>query len=124
VSETTDDQPDMQPNQLKILMSTAAGRAEAAPGNIAPAGGNPLRSALAALDGAWVSPGHARTVFVENLEGAGTAVTKAFDAQAHHARDLAGHEPPKVDANDPNEGWKASTSRIASRASVPYFGGY
>lgn len=124
MSEPTPEPPDMQTNQLKILMLAAAARAERTGTTLAPGGGNPLRGALSALADAWVSPARERTVYAENLEGAGSAVAAAFDAQADHATALAGAEPTQVDADDPHEGWKASTSRIASRASAPYFEGY
>jgi hypothetical protein len=114
----------MKTNQLKLLMRDAASRAERAGTTLAPGGGNPLQGALSALADAWVSPARERTTFAENLEGAGTAVTGAFDAQADHATSLAGAEPSEVDADDPYEGWKASRSRIATRASAPYGGGY
>lgn len=124
VSEPEPEAPDMQTNQLKLLMRDAASRAEQTGTTLAPGGGNPLRGALSALADAWVSPARERTVYAENLEGAGSAVVAAFDAQADHAAALAGAEPAKVDADDPHEGWKASTTRIASRASAPYFEGY
>jgi len=124
MSDTTAEQPDPQPNVLKALMAKAASRSEAAGANLTQGGGNPLRTALAALETAWVSPSYERRAYAESLEGAGSAVVGAFDSQAHHARSLASDEPPKVDPEDPHDGWKASESRIAARAGSPYYGGY
>jgi hypothetical protein len=124
LSEPTPEPPDMQTNQLRLLMLAAASRAERTGTTLAPGGGNPLQGALSALVDAWVSPARERTVFGENLEGAASAVVAAFDAQADHARALAGAEPTQVDADDPHDGWKASPTRIASRAGAPYVEGY
>ncbi|MBO3085523.1 hypothetical protein [Cellulomonas fengjieae] len=124
MSEPTPEAPDMKTNQLKLMMRDAATRAGQTGTTLAPGGGNPLQSALASLEDAWVSPARERTTFAENLSGAGTAVMSAFDAQADHATSLADAEPTEVDADDPLEGWKASRSRIATRASAPYGGGY
>ena len=124
MSEPAEDQPDPQPNVLKQLMSSAATRAETAGTTLSSGGGNPLSGALSALAQAWVSPAYERTVYVENLEGAGTAVMGAFDSQASHARSLAGAEPWQVDPEDPHEGWKASRGQIAARSNANHHGGY
>lgn len=122
MSEETEP-PDMRPNLLKRRMRSAATTGDSAVSALAPSGGNPLASALTALERAWVSPARERTTYVENLEGAGSAVTAAFRAQADDARAEASGEPAEVDADDPYEGWKASDARIDARASAPY-GGY
>ena len=124
MSEPAEEKPDPQPNVLKSLMHTAASRAETAGSNLSSGGGNPLNGALSALQQAWVSPAYARTVYVENLDGAGSAVMSAFDSQASHASSLAGAEPAQVDPDDPHEGWKASRSSIAARSSANHYGGY
>ena len=117
-TETEPQQPDMQSNLLKIRKTSAATRADQAVSGLAARGGNPLAGALADLEGAWVSPARERTTFAENLDGAGTAVTGAFRAQGDRCRGDAAAEPSEVDADDPAEGWKASSSRIDARVSA------
>lgn len=124
--EDEDEQPDWRYNRLKWRKTAAANRADAAPGNLRPGGGHPLSPVLSALESAWVSPSRERTVYAENLDGAGSAVRGAFTSQASSCRSEASAEPEYVDYDDPYDGWKASESRIDSRVSASryYPGGY
>ncbi|MDT0166773.1 hypothetical protein Q9R32_14560 [Actinotalea sp. AC32] len=120
-----DEAPDMRTNLLRLRCRSASARAYQGPARLAPSGGNPLAGALSRLEDAWVSPSRDRTVYAEELEGVGSAVTAAFDAQGRLCSDEAASEPAEVDADDPYEGWKASSARIDARVgSSRHHGGY
>lgn len=108
--------PNLRVNVLKARKRAAAARAERALDALAPGGGHPLDTALRMVEGgAWLSGSPARAAFVADLTGAGRAVS---DALASHAARCAGEaalEPAQVDADDPREGWKASSGRIDGR---------
>lgn len=110
-----DEAPDMRSNKLRSRKLVAAVRAEAAPGNLRPGGGNLVGGILETLASAWISPSYTRTRFSENLEGAGSAIKGAFDSQGSLCRSEYHAEPALVDANDPYEGWKAFDHRIDAR---------
>lgn len=108
------DEPEWRTNLLRARMLAAADRAVEAPGNIRPAGGNLASAVLETLTDAWVSPGRARVVFAETVEGAAAQVTTAFYAQGAECRAAAAGEPHEVDLDGP-QGWKASSGRIDAR---------
>lgn len=121
--------PDMRTNVLRQRKYAAATRADAAPGALAPGGGNPLSSVLSSLETAWVSPSDARRHFAETLDGAGSAVPGRFNTQAAACRSEAAAEPVEVDYDNASEAWKADSTRIDARVTAisqnPYYsGGY
>lgn len=121
--------PDMRTNVLRLRKSAAAARADAAPGYLSLGGGNLLSGQLATLEAAWVSPSDARRIFVETLDGVGSAVPGVFGSHAAACRSEAAAEPVKVDYDDAGEAWKADGTRIDARVTAmsqnPYYsGGY
>ena len=117
--EDEEPQPDMRTNLLKARKVSAATTADGARSALTGGGGNPLRSVLATLDTAWVSPSTERRHYEEDLEGLGQALADAFSSQADSCRAEAAAEPAEVDADDPHDGWKASSAVIDARG-----GGY
>lgn len=119
--------PDMRTNVLKQRKYAAATRADAAPGALAPGGGNPLSSVLSSLETAWVSPSDARRHFAETLDGAGSAVPAKFHTQAAACASEAALEPVEVDYDNAGEAWKADRTRIDARVTLmsqdPYYSG-
>lgn len=110
------DGPDLRTNLLKARKRSAAGRAERALEALAPSGGNPLAAALRLVEsGAWLSASPARAAFMAEIDGAGQAITGAFESHALGCSSDAAREPAQVDAEDPREGWKASHARIEGR---------
>jgi hypothetical protein len=108
----------MRNNVLKDRRQEAVTRAEEALGNIRADAGNPLAVPLGALHGgAWESPSAERTSFIQDLDGAGSAVKQAFNGAVDDLVAAAAAEPEQVDVNDDSVAWKASASAIDARAS-------
>lgn len=113
-------------NLLRSRKLRATNAAEQAGSALASHGGNLVTAALAGLDGgAWVvdpsTASRERTVFLERLEGAGSAVIGAFRSQEVSCRAEWHSEPADVDPDDPDEGWKAESARIDARIAATSF---
>lgn len=117
---------DLRANVLRGRVREALVRARSGAEAIGGHGG-PVARALEVLDaGGWVSASAQRTAFAEELRGAAGALTRALESQVALCEAGLSREPEQVDRNDPDEGWKASHSRVDARAvrSHPGSGGW